>query len=155
MSTIMVQFSDEQWTLEAMHLASALARNLNGQVVLLYLSLAPNPGLLGWGMVPPTIAEERQMQNYAAVAEDYGVVFRVQPLQFISLGDALVQTAHELDASALFAHFPPSPISLWRRFQLWSLKHHLGDCHLYTLDSERVVHLKKPIPTTLHTLKTK
>lgn len=149
MSTIMVQFSDEQWTLEAMHLASALARNLNGQVVLLYLSLAPNPALLGWGMVPPTIAEERQIQSCAAVAEDYGVAFWVQPVQFISLTEALGQTAELLKATALFAHIPPSSISLWHQFQLWSLRRHLGNCQLYTLDKERIVHIKKSVPATI------
>lgn len=155
MLTIMVQFSDEQWTLEAIHLASALARNLNGQVVLLYLSLAPNPGLLGWGIVPPTLAEERQMQNYGAVAEDYGVVFRVQPVQFIALAEALVQTSDALGASALFAHLPSSPIPVWRQLQLWNLKRRLGECQLYTLEKDRTVHIKEPVSATIKAFRTK
>lgn len=155
MTTIMVQLSDEQWTLEAMHLASALARNVSGEVVLLYLALAPNPGLLGWGITPPTFAEERQINSYAAVAEDYGVAFRVQPIQYVSLVDALIQAAQQLNATVLFAHITSSTIPLWRRFQLWSLKHQLGDCQLYTLDTEHVLHVKQTAPAIAHVAKAK
>ncbi|MCB9437660.1 MAG: universal stress protein [Anaerolineales bacterium] len=149
MTTIMVQFSEEQWTLEAMHLASALARNLNSSVVLIYLSLTPNPGLLGWGITPPTLAEERLIESYAAVAEDYGVVCRVQPVQFISLVDALAQTAQLLNASVLFAHIPSSSIPFWQRFQLWSLKIQLGRCQLYTLDNQHIKQTQKPVPAII------
>ena len=88
MKTIMVQMSDKQWIMEAMHLASALARNIDGKIVLLRLVLATNPGLLGWGANLPTAEEQRQLYEYAAVAEDYGVEFRVQPMHYISSTEA-------------------------------------------------------------------
>jgi hypothetical protein len=137
MKTIMVQMSDEQWTMEAMHLASAMARNLNGRISLLRLVLANNPGLLGWGIAPPTAEQQRQMEEYAAVAEDYGVEFSVQPMQFITLADALGQAAELLRISVLFAHIPQSNIPFWRRFRLWSLNRQLGNCRLYTLEEEQ------------------
>ena len=154
MKTIMVHMSNEQWTMEAMHLASAMARNLNGRISLLRLVLANNPGLLGWGIAPPTAEEQRQIKEYAAVAEDYGVEFWVQPMQFITLADALAQAVELLKVSVLFAHIPQSRIPLWRRFQLWSLKRQLGNCRLYTLDEEQPLSIEEPVSSTTANLET-
>ena len=155
MKIIMVQMSDdEQWTMEAMHLASAVARNLNGKIMLLRLVLANNPGLLGWGIAPPTAEEQHQMEEYAAVAEDYGVEFWVQPMQFVTLADALAQAAELINASFLFAHIPQSSIPLWRRFQLWNLKRQLGNCRLYTLDEEQPLRIEEPISSTATSVET-
>jgi hypothetical protein len=141
----MVQMSDEQWTMEAMHLASAMARNLNGRISLLRLVLANNPGLLGWGIAPPTTEEQRQIEEYAAVAEDYGVEFSVQPMQFITLADALAQVVALNEVSILFAHIRQSKLPLFRRFQLWSLKRQLGNCRLYTLGEEQPLTIDEPV----------
>lgn len=149
MKTIVVEMSDERWTMEAMHLASALARSVNGKVVLLHLVLAKNPGLLGWGIAPPTAREERQLQEYAAVAEDYGVEFWIQPMQFISSGDALVQAAEVISASVLFAHIPETQLHFWKRFQLWNLRRRLHNCRLYTLDEEQPLRVEEPASSTV------
>ena len=154
MKTIMVQMSDKRWTMEAIHLASALARNINGKIVLLRLVLANNPGLLGWGIAPPTAEEQRQMEEYAAVAEDYGVEFWVQPMQYITLTDALAQAAELLNVSVLFAHMHQSNIPFWRRFRLWSLKRQLQNCRLYTLDEERPLSIDEPRPSTENSMAT-
>jgi hypothetical protein len=154
MKTIMVQMSDEQWTMEAMHLASAMARNLNGRISLLRLVLANNPGLLGWGIAPPTDEEQRQMEEYAAVAEDYGVEFSVQPMQFITLADALAQAVALTEVSILFAHIPQSKLPLWSRFQLWSLQRQLGNCRLYTLDEEQPLSIEEPISSSVTGIET-
>jgi hypothetical protein len=146
---ILVQMSDEQWTLEALHLASAFARNVGGKIVLLHLALANNPGLLGWGMGPPSEAEQHLIKEYAAVAEDYGVMFCVQPMQFVVLVDALAQAAENLKACVLFADIPHSHVPLWRRFRLWNLKRQLGDCRLCLLDGDQPFNLEKPIPSTV------
>lgn len=145
MKTIIVHMSDEAWTREAMHLASALARNINGKIVLLRLVLANNPGLLGWGVAPPAADEQRQIKDYAAVAEDYGVEFCVQPMQFIALEGALVQAAEALDAAFLFAHIARSRISVWRRFRLWNLKRQLHHCCLYTLYEDQPLSINAPM----------
>ena len=134
MKTIMVQMADEQWTKQAMHLASSLARNIDGKIALLRLVLANNPGLLGWGIAPPTAEEQRQMEEYAAIAEDYGVEFCVQPMQYISVDGALAQAAELLNASILFAYITQSMIPFWTKFRLWRLLRQLDNCHLYTLD---------------------
>jgi hypothetical protein len=149
MKTIMVQMSDNQWTMEAMHLASALARNVGGEVVLLHLVLANNPGLLGWDIAAPTPKELRQCEVYAAVAEDYGVEFCVQPMQYISLSEALAQAVELLGVHFLFANISRSKVPFWRYFQLWNLKRQLGECHLYTLTEEAPLHFEERIVPNL------
>lgn len=153
MKTIMVQMSDYAWTMEAMHYACALARNLEGQVILLRLSYINNPGLLGWQVLPPTPYEYEEMKEYAAVAEDYGIAFSAQPMQFVSLIGALVQASAGLEACVLFAHLPPSRFSFWHKFRLWQLKHQLQNCHLYTLDEPPALRADA-IQTVLEEVKT-
>ncbi|MCI0710945.1 MAG: hypothetical protein L0154_12365 [Chloroflexi bacterium] len=137
METIIVQISDHQWTMEATHLACALARRIDGNIVLLRCVLANNPGLLGWGVPLLTNSEYQNIKEYTAVAEDYGVEYTVQPMQFISLMDALAQATQQLDARVLFAHIPRTRISLWRKFRLWQLRHQLHNCYLYTVDEKQ------------------
>ncbi|MBZ0301103.1 MAG: hypothetical protein K8J31_15250 [Anaerolineae bacterium] len=149
MNTIMVQMSDTQWTMEAMHLASALARSSGGKVILLHLILANNPGLLGWGIPTPNAAERHHFHECAAVAEDYGVEFCVQPMQFVTLTDALAQAAESLNAAILFAHIPPSRFPIWRQYRLWSLKRQLHGCQLYTLDEHQPVSINALVEMSL------
>ena len=146
MKTIMVQMSNEQWTMEAMHLASALARSTQGKVVLLHLVLANNAGLLGWGIPEPTDEEQHFLEEYDTVAEDYGVEFCVQPMQYISLTDALAQAVDSTGASILFANIPDSRIPFWKQFRFWNLKHRLHNCRLYTLDEEQPISIDEPTP---------
>lgn len=146
MKTIMVQMSDTHWTLEAMHLASAIARRMDGQIVLLRLVLANNPGSLGWGITPPDAKVNAQVSSYAAIAEDYGVAFCVQPMHFINEVDALVQAAQVLDVSIMFAHLPSHRVPFLRQFQLRHLKRQLVSCRLYTLDEEQPLTIDELMP---------
>jgi hypothetical protein len=146
MKTIMVQMSDKQWTMEAMHLASALARNIDGKIILLRMVLANNPGLLGWGIASPSAEEQRQLYEYSAIAEDYGVQFCIQPMQYISSTEATTQAVELFKVDVLFANIPRSSIPLWQKFRLWNMKRQLGNCHLYTMTEEQPLHIKEPIP---------
>lgn len=152
MNTILVQMSEKCWTMEAMHLSSALARNIDGKIVLLRLVLANNPGLLGWGIAAPTALEQCLIEDYAMIAEDYGVEFLFQSMQFVSLRDALTQAVELLDASVLFADIPRSRIPCWRQFQLWRLKSQLGKCNLYTLSQDQFIMFKYLSPDGLSAL---
>ncbi len=144
MKLIVVQMSDAHWTMEAMHLASALARRVDGKVVLLHLALANNPGLLGWGIAAPTEDEQRRFDEYAAIAEDYGVEFCVQPMQYTSRTDALIQATQQLNAFVLFAQPAKSYFRVWGRFQRWNLKRQLGCCRLHTLSEEEPLSIEAP-----------
>ena len=154
MKTIMVQMSEKQWTMEAMHFASALARNTNGKVVLLRMVLANNPGLLGWGVNVPSAEEQRQLYEYAAVAEDYGVEFCVQPMHYISSAEALAQAVELFKIDVLFANIPRSSIPLWQKFRLWNMKRQLGNCRLYTLAEEQPLRIEEPITAAAQNMET-
>jgi hypothetical protein len=154
MKTIMVQMSDKQWTMEAMHLASALARNTDGKIVLLRLVLATNPGLLGWGVALPTAEEQRQLEECAAVAEDYGVEFWVQPMHYVSSAEAMAQAVELFQIDVLFANIPRSSIPLWQKFRLWNMKRQLGNCRLYTLTEEQPLRIEELIPAVARNVET-
>lgn len=141
-NTIVVQMSARQWTLQAMHLACAMARNTHARLVLLHLRPIKNPALLGSdvGLTAPTDSEYDDLDEYKMVAEDYGVSLIVQPMAYESWVDALVQTAEYLNASVVFAHPSEETNIVWRRFQQWqqwNLRRQLEshNCHLYTLDT--------------------
>lgn len=138
MNIIVVEMADRLWTMQAMHLASAMARNTGGKIVLLHLIRVANPALLHseLGVTPPTQQEYTDIDDYASVAEDYGVEITLQPMQYESYVDAVVQSVEHLKASIIFARVPESMIALWRKFQLWNMGRQLAaqKCQLYTLD---------------------
>lgn len=140
---ILVQISDRQWTMQAMHLACAMARNTDANVTLLHLMRVKSPVLLGTelGIAPPTSQECEDMREYEMVAEDYGVKIVVQPMQYDDLAEALIQAADFTDASVVFAQLPESVFPLWKRFQTWNLRRELmaHRRQLYLLDQNETM----------------
>jgi hypothetical protein len=138
MGTVLVQISDRSWTTQAMHFACAMARNTHSRLVLLHLMKARSPYLLGTGLgvIPPPSNELEDIGEYGTIAEDYGLEVTLQPMQYMSFPEALVQGAEHAGASVVFAHVPESVFPFWRRLQLWNLRHQLTTqgCQLYTLD---------------------
>lgn len=138
MTTILVQMADKRWTLQALHLACALARNDESQVVLVRLMQVSHPSYLGteFGMTTPTPGEYSALREYGAIAEDYGVELTVRPMQCLSIWDAVADAADCLDAGVVFAHVPPSRIPYRRKLQVWGLERRLAAAHrrLYTLE---------------------
>jgi hypothetical protein len=136
MKTILVQMSDRHWTMPALHLACALARNANAKVVLLQLIHVRHPSYLGttFGLTPPTLQEYADMDEYKATAEDYGVEMTIQPMQCISTFDAVVDAVHSLDADAVFANVPESRLPFWQKFQTWHLQHRIAPRQLFVID---------------------
>ena len=78
MKTILVQMSEKQWTMPALHLACALARNTQAQIILLRLMTLAHPSYLGseFGFSIPTSQECEDIAEYKATAEDYDVTRR-------------------------------------------------------------------------------
>ncbi|MBZ0288788.1 MAG: hypothetical protein K8I30_14315, partial [Anaerolineae bacterium] len=138
MSIILVQIADEKWTMEALHLACALARSTGAQVALLRLIQVRHLSYLGtsFGNTPPDNREYQLLKEYAATAEDYGVPLTIQSMRCVSVMDALVEAVDQLESVILFAHIAPTRISYWRRFQVWNLGRRLAlkRCQLFTLD---------------------
>lgn len=138
MDTIMVQVSDRQWTMRAMHLACAMARNNHANLIMLNMQPVTSPMLLGTGLGVnlPTDHDLEDLNEYAMIAEDYGVTFTLQPMEYVSFNTALAQAADYLKASVVFAHMPEHTLPVWQRFQIWNLRRQLNaqHCQLYTLD---------------------
>jgi hypothetical protein len=138
MYTILVQVAEEKWTMEAMHLACALAHSTKAQVALLRLVQVRHPGYLGtyFGNRPPDKAEYQRLKEYTATAEDYGAELTIYWMQCLSSLDALVEAADNLDATIVFACVIPTRLPFWRTFQVWNMKRRLMTNHrqLFTLD---------------------
>jgi hypothetical protein len=135
---ILVQISNKQWTMQAMHLACAMARNTRDSVTLLHLMRVRNPVLLGTelGIVPPTSQERKDLCEYEMIAEDYGVKMIVQPMQYDDLAEALLQAADFTNAQVVFVNLPESLFPFWKRFQMWNFRRELAahGRQIYILD---------------------
>jgi hypothetical protein len=138
MKTILVQMSDKSWTTQAIHLACALARHNEAEVVLLRLIQVRHPGLLGTnlGDREMTSRELQDLSAYDATARDYAIGLSVRQMQCATALDALVDAADQIDADVVFAHIDKSYLPFWRRFQIWALERRLAASHrqLFTLD---------------------
>jgi hypothetical protein len=138
MKKIMVQVTNKQWTMQALHLACAMAQNSETTISLVRFMEVGHPSYLGtdMGNIAPTPQEYWELREYQATAEDYAVVLEMCSIQCLSPLDVIVQAADELEANVVFAHIPESAIPYWRRFQLWNLERSLKSQgrQLYTLD---------------------
>lgn len=146
--------------MQAVHLACALARSNDAALILLRLIPVTHPGFLGtdYGIASPTGAELRNLEDYAATAEDYAVQFAIQPMQYVNALDAVLDAAEELNVDVVFAHVPNSRIPYWQRFQIWRLERQLSAHYrrLFTLipsrhDVDRIPSIvNEPVATPSH-----
>lgn len=138
MKTILVQMADKRWTMQALHLALALARNAQAQVVLLRLIRVRHLSYLGsaFGRHEVSGDEQRELREYCETAEDYGVALIFSQMQCEAPLEAVVEAADLLDADVVFAQVLPSRIPYWQVFSRWWLEQRLAlhGRHLYTLN---------------------
>lgn len=134
----MVQMARHEWTSQALHLACAMARNQRISVSMIRMLPVQHAAWLGTELADPLLThqEYQQVREYQRAAETYDVQWSLQSMQYITLGDALVEAATHLDAIAVFAALPQSKIPYLRKFQIWNLQHKMAAGHrmLYTLD---------------------
>ena len=136
---IVLCVSDPQWTLEALHLAGAVASDFGYRVALVQLVSVDHPLLLGTEEAYSryTTADQEKLREYAAALEAYGVLFDSYVYPYVSMASAIVDIAEQLEACIVFATLPHGLFQFWRRFRLWTIRHRLRqrDCPLYTLDT--------------------
>ncbi len=139
---ILVQMSEHIWTMQAVHLACAIARNNQSEVVLLRMIPVTHPSYLGtsYGSAPLTSQERQFIDEYTATAEDYQVVLSVKAMQYVTALDAVMDAAELLDVDIVFANVPQCVIPYWQRFRTWMLERHLAAQHrrLYTLTNGKL-----------------
>jgi hypothetical protein len=138
MKKIIIQVTNKDWTMEALHLACAMARGGDTTISLVRFMEVCHPSYLGtiMGSIAPTQQEYQDLKDYQETAEDYGVELDVCSIQCLSALDVIAQAADELQADVVFARVPESTIPYWRKFQVWNLERSLKGqhCQLYTLD---------------------
>ncbi len=138
MSTILVQMTNQSWTLQALHLACALARNNGARIILLRLMPVQHLSYLGteFGSTPLSRQEYTAWLKYVATAEYYGVEMVRQSMQCWSELDAIADAADYVDAQVVFASIPRSRIPYMDRLQHWRLQRRLvkANRQLHTLE---------------------
>jgi hypothetical protein len=125
---IMVQIADHQWTLDALHRACLLARDMNAEIALMKMVPVQHLGWLGteFGNINFTAKERSELHDYEATAEDYGVPYSTHVFQYATLLEAISEAADYVKAHIVFATLPQSVIPFWQRFQLWGLRNRLA-----------------------------
>jgi hypothetical protein len=134
-SRILVVIGEEKWTRQAMHLACAMARNLDASVALIRLVPVANPHQLGNIYRSPDVDPNHRALLYEllATAEDYQTKTEIIRLHYASYINGISSAVAELQALALFSPAPRHQSHLWYRFQLWRMRRAVK-CPLYTLD---------------------
>jgi len=105
MSRISVDYT---WIIAALHLACGYARRMNLLITMVHLIPVP-PGYLGTnsGYLFALFEDRYRFREYCATAEDYGVPLICQPMQYISMKDAVVHLRDENAADAQ-VRLPPT-----------------------------------------------
>ncbi|KAB2867571.1 MAG: hypothetical protein F9K46_00020 [Anaerolineae bacterium] len=153
----MVQISDYEWTLDALHCACLLARNTGTPIVLVEMIPVQHPTLLGtdFGYMNFSHQDEASLRDYQATIEDYGLEFTTLLFQYMDLPSGIAQAAEHVHAQIVFAHIPDSIIPLWSKFQRWLLNRQLTHQHRQWIehplyDANAAVTIANPVVEISH-----
>jgi len=138
-SCIMVVVGERQWTLQAIHLACAVARSTGSdEVVLLNMVPVRHTWLLGTdlGLVDFSIEDQLDLVEYSQIPAIYGVGVSTCVFQYDAYVTALLDAAEQLNTPIVFALPPRRLVPLWHEIEVRWLKRALSKRHrsLYTLE---------------------
>jgi hypothetical protein len=137
-SRLLIVMGDRAWTLAALHLACAMSRRSQTEVVLLKMVPVRHPLLLGTdaGSLNFTPEDAEALRDMAATAEDYGVFIDMQICPYANYWHAVVDAAQQLGVTAVIIHMPHTPIPFWGNLRRWLLRRRLAwqQQLLFTLD---------------------
>lgn len=137
-SRLLIVMSDPAWTSAALHLACAMSRRRQTDIVLLKMVPVRHPLLLGTeaGTLDFTPADAKALNDMAATAEDYGVGLQIEVCQFANYWHAVVGAAEALAVTAVIAHISPITLPYWHLVRRWLLDRQLARQNqlLLTLD---------------------
>ncbi len=127
-SSIMVILGERQWTMQAMHLACAVARDNEGRVIVIKMVRVNNPQLLGdaAGMANYSTKDRLALHDCEATAETYGVNFEEHVCTYADYAAGLAAAADQLDATLLLVPPPPSRFAPWNRYAQWRVRRIVG-----------------------------
>lgn len=126
-TVIMVQIADGEWTMDALHRACRLGHTMPTHIALVKMIPVQHTSWLGTELGNRNYTERdlRDLINYEATIEDYGIEFSSTIFQYSELDEAILQAADTLNASIVFATLPKSVIPYWRNLQLHHLRRRL------------------------------
>ena len=108
--------------------ACVLARQRSANIALVKMVPVQHLGWLGTDLGYLNLSEKdyREIADYEATIEDYGVLFSTELFQYATLADALLQCADHLEAQVVFATLPKSILPFWRSYQLRGMRRGLA-----------------------------
>lgn len=137
-SRLLIVMNDRAWTQATLHLACAMSRRRQTEIVLLQMVPVRHPLLLGTeaGSLNFTQEDAEALRDMIATAEDYGIFLTVQVCQYANYWRAVVGAAAQLKITAVIAYMPSSPLLYSHRLRRWLLHHQLArhEQLLLTLD---------------------
>lgn len=125
---LMIVMGERNWTLAALHLACAMSRREQADVLLLNMVPVRHPLLLGTeaGSLSFTAEDEAALNDMAATAEDYGVPLEVKNCQYANYWNAVADAAAQLGATAVLVNIPSSRIPYRQELRRWLLRRQLA-----------------------------
>ena len=134
-STILVIAGERNWTLRALHLAAAMAREAGLPVVIVHMVPVAHLEYLGSGTREELLPFEDydDLNHYLLTAEAYGVAAGIELFEYSDYSGGVTSAADQLDAAAVFAPAPAGFADIVTRFRLWALRRALHR-PLYVLD---------------------
>lgn len=127
-SRLLIVMSDTAWTSAALHLACAMSRRRQTEIVLLKMVPVRHPLLLGTeaGTLNFTQEDAETLNDMAATAEDYGVPIQIQVCQYANYWHAVVGAAETLAVTAVIAHISHTALPYWHHLRRWLLHRQLA-----------------------------
>ncbi len=125
---LMIIVGDRAWTLAALHLACAMSRRGETEVLLLKMIPVRHPALLGTeaGFLDFGAEDAAALEEMVATAEDYGVSVNVHLFQYTNYWPGIVDAAAQVQATAVIARIPPPTFSYWQKYRRWWLRRRLA-----------------------------
>lgn len=113
---LMIVMGEKAWTQAALHLACAMSRRSQVELLLLQMVPVKNPVLLGTtaGSLNLTPEDALGLAEMTATAEDYGVVLVAHQCQYANYWPAVVDAAMQLEATAVIVKMPSALFSPWQ-----------------------------------------
>lgn len=133
-TTILVVTGEHAWTLQALHLAAAMARETGASLLLVECVRVSHLEYLGLGLREALLPYDRlsALHEYSAAVRDYGVEVAVAPYEYTDYVGGLLSAVEQVGPLAVFAPAPRGRSPLLAAVRLWHLRRALRR-PLYTL----------------------
>lgn len=123
-STILVVTGERQWTLRALHLAAAMAREASLPVVIAHMVPVAHLEYLGAGTREELLSFEAydDLSNYLLTVDAYGVPVRIELFEYSDYNGGVTSASDLYEAAVVFAPAPTGIIETVARWRLWALR---------------------------------